>query len=64
MKKITALLLALLMLLGLAACGEEAKETETLPKLEHLFEGAPVCTVCGAENPDYIKPSEEEEASE
>ena len=43
---------------------EKEKETETLPKLEHLFEGAPVCTVCGAENPDYTKPSEKEEASE
>lgn len=31
MKKLTALLLALVMLLGLAACAEEPKKTETLP---------------------------------
>ena len=43
---------------------EKEKETETLPKLDHLFEDGPVCTVCGAKNPDYVKPSEEEEASE
>ena len=43
---------------------EEEKETETLPKLDHHFDDGPVCTVCGVENPDYTKPSEEEEPAE
>lgn len=36
-------------------CGEVLKEQETIAPLGHDFKDG-VCTICGAEDPDYVKP--------
>ena len=39
-------------------CNKEL-ETRSIPKSSHQYEDGPVCTVCGAENPDYDTASAE-----
>lgn len=46
-----------------AGCGAEL-ESAAIPKTEHSFGNGPVCTGCGAANPNYIAPAPEETAEE
>lgn len=44
-------------------CGTEM-EHQQLDKIPHDFNGGPVCTVCGAPNPDYTEPTTPETTGE
>ena len=43
-------------------CGETIQKGETIPATGHKFEDG-VCTVCGAEDPDYVEPTQKPEPS-
>lgn len=65
MKKLTCLLLALTLLLGLAACGEEPAEVTEEPaagSVEPVEEGAPPAEESVAPAEESVAPAEESEA--
>ncbi len=46
-----------------SVCGTILEAQETIPAKGHNFEDG-VCTVCGAEDPDYVKPSDKPEVTD